>query len=180
MFPRETIRENFVALIKAAKTSAGERVFNMRDFNFSSENMPAINVSTQSETLDEGHDYGLRRRILTVDVECYATEENGARCVDKLAWEVENVFHANPHLNNKVESCRLQNIAFAFGDNGVLALHGAILTFEVIYVTNIPDADEGNIAASCVEPLIGFDPETGVSNEDKYQKIEVFHARAAR
>ncbi|WP_413154918.1 hypothetical protein [Bartonella sp. cb54] len=179
MPPREMVRASFVALIKAAKTSVGDNVFNMRDFNFSSENMPAINVSTQSETLEQGHDYSLRRRILTVDVECYATEENGARCVDQLAWEVENVFHANPHLNNKVESCRLQNIAFAFGDNGVLALHGAILTFEVIYVTNIPDADEGNIAASCVEPFVGFDPETGVSNEDKYQKIEGFHARAA-
>ncbi|WP_455475519.1 hypothetical protein [Bartonella sp. B17] len=176
MHPREKIRESFVALIKAAKTVACENVFNMRDFNFSSEKMPAINVSTQNETLEQGHDYGLRRRVLTVDVECYATQEDGARCVDQLAWEVENIFYANPNLNNTVESCRLQNIAFAFGDNGALALHGAILTFEVTYVTNIPDADEGSIEARLVESLVGFDPETGRKNEDKYQKIEGFHA----
>ncbi|WP_455474993.1 hypothetical protein [Bartonella sp. B30(2025)] len=176
MHPRETIREMFIALIKAAKTIAGERVFNMRDFNFSVETMPAINVSTQNETLEQGHDYGLRRRVLTVDVECYATQEEGARCVDQLAWEVESIFHANPHLNNTVESCRLQNIAFAFGDNGAVALHGAILTFEVTYVTNISETDEGSIEARFVEPFVGFDPETGRENEDKYQKIEGFHA----
>ncbi|EJF82695.1 hypothetical protein MCW_01600, partial [Cardidatus Bartonella washoeensis 085-0475] len=58
MHPRETIRESFVALIKAAKTAAGDNVFNMRDFNFSVEKMPAINISTQSETIEDGYDYG--------------------------------------------------------------------------------------------------------------------------
>ncbi|WP_375627692.1 MULTISPECIES: hypothetical protein [unclassified Bartonella] len=182
MHPRETIRESFVALIKAAKTVAGDNVFNMRDFNLFIETMPAINISTQNETIEDGHDFGLRRRVLTVDVECYATCEDGARFVDQLAWEVEEIFHANPNLNNTVETCRLQNIAFAFGDNGALALHGAILTFEVIYVTNIPNMneEEGSVTARIVEPLVGFKPETGVGNEDKYHKIEGGHVRATR
>ncbi len=42
MHPRETIRETFVGLIKAAKTAAGDNVFNMRDFNLFIEAMPAI------------------------------------------------------------------------------------------------------------------------------------------
>ncbi|WP_455466389.1 hypothetical protein [Bartonella sp. B39] len=178
MQPRETIRESFVALIKAAKTAAGEHVFNMRDFNFSPENTPAINISTQSETIEDGHDFGARRRVLTVDVECYDTRENGAHFVDQLAWEVEEIFYANPNLNNTVETCRLQNIAMAFGDNGVVALHGAILTFEVIYVTNIPNMDEGegSVTAQFIEPFLGFEPETGVRNKDKYHKIKDSHA----
>ncbi|WP_375630424.1 MULTISPECIES: hypothetical protein [unclassified Bartonella] len=180
MHPRETIRETFVALIKAAKTAAGDNVFNMRDFNFSPENTPAINISTQSETIEDGYDYGVRRRVLTLDVECYATCEDGARFVDQLAWEVEEVFYANPNLNNSVETCRLQNIAFAFGDNGALALHGAILTFDVTYVTNIPCLDEGKATERVVEPLVGFKPETGMGNQDKYHKIEGGHVRAAR
>ncbi|MCL6230185.1 hypothetical protein [Bartonella bilalgolemii] len=182
MHPRETIRESFVALIKAAKTAAGDNVFNMRDFNFSVEKMPTINISTQGETIEDGYDYGVRRRILTVDVECYDTREDGARFVDQLAWEVEEVFYANPNLNNTVETCRLQNIAFAFGDNGALALHGAILTFEVTYMTNIPnmDEDEGSVTARLVEPFLGFEPETGVGNEDKYIKIEEPHVRATQ
>ncbi|WP_375685985.1 hypothetical protein [Bartonella sp. AP65SXKL] len=180
MHPRETIRETFVALIKAAKTAAGDNVFNMRDFNFSPENTPAINISTQSETIEDGYDYGVRRRVLTLDVECYATCEDGARFVDQLAWEVEEIFYANPNLNNSVETCRLQNIAFAFGDNGALALHGAILTFDVTYVTNIPCLDEGKATERVVEPLVGFKPETGVRNKDKYHKIEGGHVRAAR
>ncbi|WP_375641233.1 hypothetical protein [Bartonella sp. AA168HLJHH] len=180
MHPRETIRESFVALIKAAKTVAGDNVFNMRDFNFSPENTPAINISTQSETIEDGYDYGVRRRVLTLDVECYATCEDGARFVDQLAWEVEEVFYANPNLNNSVETCRLQNIAFAFGDNGALALHGAILTFDVTYVTNIPCLDEGKATERVVEPVVGFKPETGVRNKDKYHKIEGGHVRAAR
>ncbi|WP_375669094.1 hypothetical protein [Bartonella sp. MR168JLCBS] len=178
--PRETIRESFVALIKAAKTAAGDNIFNMRDFNFSPENTPAINISTQSETIEDGYDYGVRRRVLTLDVECYATCEDGARFVDQLAWEVEEVFYANPNLKNSVETCRLQNIAFAFGDNGALALHGAILTFDVTYVTNIPCLDEGKATERVVEPLVGFKPETGMGNQDKYHKIEGGHVRAAR
>ncbi|WP_273757209.1 hypothetical protein [Bartonella sp. MM73XJBT] len=180
MHPRETIRESFVALIKAAKTAAGDNVFNMRDFNLFIEAMPAINISTQNETIEDGHDYGVRRRVLTVDVECYATCEDGAGFVDQLAWQVEKIFHANPNLNNTVETCRLQNIAFAFGDNGALALHGAILTFEVIYVTNIPSPHEGNTTAEIVEPLVGFNPEIGMGNEEKYAKIEEPHVRATR
>ncbi|WP_019224033.1 hypothetical protein [Bartonella rattaustraliani] len=175
MLPRETIRETFVALIKAAKTAAGDNVFNMCDFNLFIETMPSINISTQSETIEDGHDYGLRRRVLTVDVECYTTKEDGARCVDQLAWQVEKIFHGNPNLNNTVETCRLQNIAFAFGDNGSLALHGAILTFEVTYVTDLPQLDEeGNVRI--VDPFIGFAPETGIKNEEKYIKIEEWHA----
>ncbi|EJF86915.1 hypothetical protein [Bartonella rattimassiliensis] len=180
MSPRETIRKTFAALIKAAKTAAGDNVFNMRDFNLFIEAMPAINISTQSETIEDGHDFGLRRRVLTVDVECYATCEDGARFVDQLAWEVEEIFHANPNLNNTVETCRLQNIAFAFGDNGALALHGAILTFDVTYLTNIPCPDEGNAIEVAVEPLVGFAPETGVGNEEKYHKIEDDHVRATQ
>ncbi|WP_019222068.1 hypothetical protein [Bartonella senegalensis] len=180
MYPCETIRETFVGLIKAAQTTAGDNVFNMRDFNLFIEAMPAINISTQNETIEDGHDFGLRRRVLTVDVECYSTQENGVGFVDQLAWQVEKIFHANPNLNNTVETCRLQNIAFAFGDNGALALHGAILTFEVTYVTNIPSLHEGNATTGIVEPLVGFKPETGVGNEDKYAKIEEPHVRAAR
>ncbi|EJF74826.1 hypothetical protein MCO_01167, partial [Bartonella sp. DB5-6] len=139
------------------------------------------NISTQSETIKDGYDYGVRQRVLTVDVECYDTRENGARFVDQLAWEVEEIFYANPNLNNTVETCHLQNIAFAFGDNGALALHGAILTFEVTYVTNIPSPnEEGSVTARLVEPFLSFEPETGVGNEDKYHKIEGGHVRAAR
>ncbi|WP_375674514.1 hypothetical protein [Bartonella sp. CL100XZDX] len=169
-------------MIKAAKTAAGDNVFNMRDFNLFIETMPAINISTQSEIIEDGHDFGLRRRVLTVDVECYATCEDGARFVDQLAWEVEEIFHANPNLNNTVEICRLQNITFAFGDNGALALHGAILTFDVTYVTNIPnmDEEESSVTARLVEPFLSFEPETGVRNKDKYHKIEGGHVRAAR
>ncbi|UTO28698.1 hypothetical protein [Bartonella harrusi] len=182
MHPRETIRESFVALIKAAKTTAGDNVFNMRDFNFSAENTPAINISTQSETIEDGYENAVRRRVLTVDVECYATQEDGARFVDQLAWEVEEIFYANPNLNNTVETCSLQNIAFAFGDNGALALHGAILTFEVTYVTNIPspETQEDGANAKPVEPFLRITPQIGVGNEDKYHKIEVPHVRAAR
>ncbi|GAA4667127.1 hypothetical protein [Bartonella pachyuromydis] len=180
MHPRETIRETFVGLIKTAKTTAGDNVFNMRDFNLFIEAMPAINISTQNETIEDGHDFGLRRRVLTVDLECYSTQENGASFIDQLAWQVEKIFHANPNLNNTVETCRLQNIAFAFGDNGALALHGAILTFEVTYVTNIPSPHEGNETTGIVEPLVGFKPETGMENEEKYVKIEESHVRATR
>ncbi|ALE02867.1 hypothetical protein [Bartonella ancashensis] len=176
MHSRETIRETFVKLIKKAKTSAGENVFNMRDFNFFLEKMPAINVSTQSESIDETyqHDYGMRRRVLTVDVECYATGDDGARFVDELASTVEDIFHVHPNLKNTVETCRLQNIAMAFGDNGSVALHGSILTFEVTYVTHIPHPEE---AAETLKTLfVGLDPETGRGNEDKYQKIGNIHA----
>ncbi|ENN90258.1 hypothetical protein [Bartonella bovis] len=176
MHPRETLRKRFVELIKAGKTAAGDEIYNMRDFNFSPEDHPFVNVSTQNEKIESGHDYGARRRILTVDVECYDTRENGARFVDQLAWEIETIFHNNPNLNNTVESCRLQNIAMAFGDNGSLALHGSILTFEVIYVTNISPEEESTVF---FEPCVGFDPDTGLNNEDKYQTTENSHVRAA-
>ncbi len=170
-------------MIKAAKTAADGNVFNMRDFNFSVETMSVINISTQSETIEDGDDYGVRWCVLTVDVECYATCEDEARFVDQLAWEVEEIFYANPtpNLNNTVETCRLQNIAFAFGDNSALALHSAILTFKVTYVTNIPSPNEkGSVTARLVKSFLGFEPKTDVRNKDKYHKIEVTHVRAER
>ncbi|CAK01345.1 hypothetical protein BM1374166_00886 [Bartonella tribocorum] len=48
MHPRETIRKTFVALIKAAKTAAGDNVFNMRDFNLFIEAIPASFLPLQS------------------------------------------------------------------------------------------------------------------------------------
>ncbi|AQX30829.1 hypothetical protein [Bartonella schoenbuchensis] len=154
MHLRDTLRETFVELIKASKTSAGDEVYNMRDFNFFNEEHPFVNVSTPNETIEDGHDYGARRRVLTVDVECYDTRENGARFVDQLAWEIEAIFHSNPSLNNTVESCRLQNIAMAFGDNGSLALHGSILTFEVTYVTNISSEEDDAVFFEALKGMI--------------------------
>ncbi|MBB4076136.1 hypothetical protein GGR08_000424 [Bartonella fuyuanensis] len=85
MHPRETIRESFVALIKAAKTAAGDNIFNMHDFNLFIETTPTINISIQSETIEDGDDYGVRRRVLTLNVECYATYADSTRFVDQLA-----------------------------------------------------------------------------------------------
>jgi len=168
--PRQIIRQTMTVLIQAGSTSAGDNVYDTRDLTLFTDNFPAISVYSLSERLeeDEQQTHGLRRRVMTIAVECYHTGKDGAQMVDKLAWEVENILHANPTLNDLVEWCKLTDTALAFEDDGQQVIYGAFMTFEVTYLTHLYEVE----GQTLVTVLYGFDPLTGLGNEPHYIALD--------
>jgi len=167
LHPRQIIRQTIVELLQAGNTDASpDSIFDTHDEPLFADNLPAISVYTQSERLEEAEaqDFGLRRRIMTVAVECYHSGQQGAAIVDKLAWQVENILHSNPTLNTQVEWCKLTDTALSFADDGKQVLHGAVMTFEVTYCTHLYEME----GKPPVTVLYGFDPQTGKGNESDY------------
>jgi len=165
--PRQIIRQTIVELIKAGNTDAvSSSIFDTHDKPLFADDLPAISVYTQSERLEDldNQDFGLRRRIMSVGIECYHSGEGGAAIVDKLSWQVENILHANPTLNTQVEWCKLTDTSLAFSDDGKFVLHGAVMTFEVTYCTHLYEIE----GMPPVTVLYGFDPQTGKGNESDY------------
>jgi len=172
--PRKIIRQTIVGMIAAGATDAGERVYDTRDMTLFTGDFPVISVYTQAERLEEAEqqDFGLRRRIMTATVECYHSGDEGAEAVDRLAWQVENILHANPTLQLKVEFCRLLDTSIAFADDGVQVLHAAVMNFEVTYCTHLYEVE----GAPPVTVLYGFDPQTGIGHEADYIQAGEHHA----
>jgi len=164
--PRKIIRQTIVEMIAAGGTDAGIRVYDTRDMTLFTDDFPVISVYTQTERLEEAEnqDFGLRRRIMTVAVECYHSGAQGAEAVDRLSWQVENIIHADPSLQQKVEFCRLTDTSLAFADDGEQTLHVAVMNFEVTYCTHLYEVD----GLPPVTILYGFDPQTGVGHESDY------------
>jgi len=165
--PRKIIRQAIVELIQAGNTDAApDSIFDTRDMVVFNGDFPAISVYTQAERLEpqETQDFGLRRRIMTVGIECYHVGDDGAEIIDRLAWQVENILHANPTLNNLVEFCHLTETAMAFADDASRTLHGAVMSFDVTYCTHLYEVE----GQPPVTVLYGFDPQTGLGNEDDY------------
>jgi len=170
LHPRQIIRQTIVELLKAGNVDAASNsIFDTHDKPLFADDLSAISVYTQSERLEEqeSQDYGLRRRIMSVGVECYHGGDAGASIVDKLAWQVENILHANPTLQEKVEFCRLTDTSIAFTDDGKQVLHAAVMTFEVTYCTHLFEVE----GLPPVTVLYGLDPHTGKGHESDYVNL---------
>jgi len=122
-----------------------------------------INVVFVKETIDEfsQHQDGRRRRIMTVQIECYNSA--GKDAVDDIAWAVEEAMRANPTLGNMVESTKFLDIGFFVVENSTDAMYCMVMTYEIIYWTHVVEED-----GIPVTILLGFDPYTGPGNEDEY------------
>lgn len=178
MHPRKEVRAAIVALLKTPEgvapaqvfpTSVNARWYDSRDTPTDTRLMPVGVVYTANERLDPDyrHDGGVRRRIMTMRIEAYHTGDEAAEGVDLIAWEVENLLHANPTIGNKVESCRLETTEIAFAEAGDVSLFAAVMEWEVVYYTHVV-VDDGDVPKTV---LLGFDPETGPGNEDDYTVI---------
>jgi len=170
LHPRQIIRQTIVELLQAGKIDAAPScIFDTHDKPLFTDDLPAISVYTQSERLEdtESQDFGLRRRIMSGGVECYHSGDSGAEIVDKLSWQIENILHANPTLNNLVEWCKLTDTSIAFAEEGERVLHAAAMTFEVTYCTHLYEVE----GLPPVTVLYGFDPQTGKGNEDYYSPV---------
>lgn len=175
--PRKLIRAAVAALLSTPDTSvppvfptaAKARVYNSRDFPADARIMPVVVVYTGKDLIDPDyrHDGGIRRRFLKLMVECYAVGDAGADAVDDCAFEVETFLHANPTLGNLVEWCTIFETDTAFAEQGEVSLWTSILTFDIIYYTQlIPDS-----TGRPTTVLLGFDPETGLGHEPDYTDI---------
>ncbi|QKC89998.1 hypothetical protein EB230_17475 [Mesorhizobium sp. NZP2234] len=175
--PRKIIRAAVAALLATPDaadppvfpTAAKARFYNSRDFPADARTMPVGVVYTGKDLIDPDyrHDGGIRRRFLKLIVECYAVGDEGADAVDDCAFQVETWLHANPTLGNLVEWCTIFETDTAFAEQGEVALWTAILTFDIIYYTQLIEVD----GRPPTTVLLGFDPETGPGNEPLYTDV---------
>lgn len=172
--PRKLITKGIADHLKAQTspgifpTSAGGRVFDADDTPPDADSLPEINVLFVSEVIDAAfmHQQGIRRRVMTVRVECYHTA--GKSEVDDLAWEVEEALRANPDIGGMVEWCKLLNIDLYVVENQTMALFACVMTYEIIYYTHVPEAE----GVTPTQVVFSFVPDIGPGNEDYYKSIE--------
>ncbi len=177
LHPRKIIRQRVVDLLKAPTagdpitypTGAGIYVFDSRDTEPNPDRPQQILVYTLGEKMDPEyrHQQGLRRRIMTLRIECYSIGDDGAAVADTMAWSVENAFLTDPTLNNLVEWVHLVDTNIAFAEQGEMALFCAVMDWEVSYYTNAQD-DAGQQPTIV---LLGFDPDTGPGHEPDYSEV---------
>ncbi|MER9003330.1 hypothetical protein NKI15_06835 [Mesorhizobium sp. M0862] len=175
--PRKLIRAAVAALLSTPDasdppvfpTGAKARVYDSRDFPADARIMPVCVVYTGADVIDPDHrhDGGIRRHFLKLIVECYAVGDDGAEAVDECANQVETWLHANPTLGNRVEWCTIFGTDTAFAEQGEVALWTVILTFDIIYYTQLI-ADDGRRPTTV---MLGFDPEIGIGHEPDYTDI---------
>ncbi|MBZ9850115.1 hypothetical protein LB565_19205 [Mesorhizobium sp. CA14] len=175
--PRKLIRAAAVNLLATSDastppvfpTAAKARVYNSRDFPADARIMPVVVVYSGDDVIDPDyrHDGGVRRRFLKLMVECYAVGDDGAEAVDDCALEVENWLHANPTLGNLVEWCTINSTVIAFAETAEVALWTAVLTFDVVYYTQLIEV-EGRRPTTV---MLGYDPDTGPGHEPDYTDV---------
>lgn len=97
---RRAIRERIVAILKAANTIAGDRVFETRIRPIWQESLPAISVYTEQETISM-RSVSPRRylRTLTVAIDCAAEGKADLDdTLDALSAQVENALELDATL----------------------------------------------------------------------------------
>ena len=140
---RLKIRRAFVALLKRQRTTVGENVFDSRSIPNWDEKLPAINVYTLGETVEEYAVSPLEyKRTVTVMVEALASESTEEDCAEKLdviCDEIENILHVDDSLGGLVEAIRLVNIDINFEQGGEKPAGAARMTYNAIYLKAAPE-----------------------------------------
>lgn len=116
---RKEIREAFVAHIIAANTAAGVKVYENRARPVWQDNLPAINVWTDRETVDLLNAAPkIYRRTLEVVVEIYAdSKANIDDMLDMVSNQVENAFDTEDRFTLQAST---SDITYAGSEMGLI------------------------------------------------------------
>lgn len=142
---RQVIREKVAALLSGA-TGAGARVFQSRVVPYRRLELPAIAVYARSEQVDPESRLTAPRELtrslqLAVEI-AERLSEDVDDALDALALQVEKVFDADPTLGGEAGDSLLGSTQIDLVEDGDKPIGVAILTYEITYRTDAPDADD--------------------------------------
>lgn len=134
---RKNIRDAIVGLLKAAATSAGDRVYGDRVLPLFAETYPLILVFARDESsTPRGNTPSPMVRSLAISIAIMATagaDESLDDILDGMCLQVEAAIKADPQLKQTAITCGLISTEFDASPEGEKVLGGARLTYEVTY-----------------------------------------------
>lgn len=130
---RQAIREA-VATLLTGLTTTGANVFQSRVFPYSDAVLPALNVVTENEEVEE-HITGtttLRRLVVRVEGRAKATS-NIDDTLDTIAAEVEAAFYGDPQLSGSAKFGGLVSTAIELDGESEKPVGKVSLFFDIVY-----------------------------------------------
>ncbi|MCP3916148.1 MAG: hypothetical protein GY711_11380 [bacterium] len=141
---RKAIRHAMKAMLIAAGTAAGERVFTNRGHALNEQQLPAIVIVNGGEQIEEHTKAPLEyEREAEIRVEIYVRREDTADDdLDDLADEVEQAIFFDESVECTVEKVRLTGVSETVVEADANVDTAAIaLTYTATYFTAQPDAE---------------------------------------
>lgn len=142
---RQLIRDQIVALLKAANTAAGTRVYESRRAPLRDWELPALNVLTGEESVDsESRNTAPRElmRQMTLTIEGYVSAPDSGKVdqtMDDLLAQVEIVMHADRFFGGLCMDSLLTGVETGISETGERRIAAVLITYDVTYRTFAPD-----------------------------------------
>lgn len=146
---RAVIRRAVVALLKAAGTSAGLRIYPNRVLPVGKKQMPAILVRSGEESVDPASSSTSPRELTrSFSLEIVAlcgVEEDADDVLDGMALEIETAMHADPFLRDSGGRAQAADLVLSdtsepdIDREGDRLIGGIALTYTVTYQTLAPE-----------------------------------------
>ena len=133
--PRKVLRHKIVAMIIAASTQAGSKVYPNRTKPVQKDELPIILVYINNEPTDREKELPYKREPAVI---IEALEKNGPTLDDKLdelAKEVEMVFQDDEYLDGETDDFKLTNTSIKLVEEGGTLLGSVALTYDAPYHT---------------------------------------------
>lgn len=141
---RQQIREAVAAVLVAAGTVAGARVYTTRMVPHRRAQLPAVSVYALEESVDSESratsPRELTRRLQLAVEGAVEAAENVDDALDALALELERAMHADDTLGGLAGDVLLSSTELAVAEEGAKPIGLVRLVYEVTYNTYAPEA----------------------------------------
>lgn len=167
---RQIIRDAVKTMLTDA-TSVGDKVVTNISTPLWRDKLPYIVIWTQSEDVTE-FEVAPRsiKRALALIVEVHVTDVENVNCqntLDDIALEVENLMAVDHTLGGTCEDHILQSVELAFLGEGDQPVSVCRMTFEVLYVTDVPTSMDDQNTHANIENFAGADVQIDVGADDQ-------------
>lgn len=146
---RKKIRDYIVSTLKG-KTDARDRVFSSRTVANWTNNLPAINVYTTDEDINELNQAPrILKRMMTVRFEIAVScseEGKAADDLDRIMQQLEDVLEVDFRLGKRCDDLMLKRIAVEFDPGGEKPIGAAQMDWDCLYTTDAPGTRAGQNA----------------------------------
>ena len=138
--PRTSIRVFIAALLRAAATAAGDRVYPSRDIGLERSALPAIVVFDDGEEVQDPESHWPRRDLaMMVEVHLVDdTPDEADAALDSIAWDIEAALDGNPRLGGLAIGTEYRGMKKDRDAKGQDTVATMVMEFGVEYTLRLP------------------------------------------